>query len=116
MRDLLKLLRFLMRPSAEGRSARGHLALALLAGGLSGAASAGLLIEINRALSRADNLTMGLVWSFLGLCVALPVTRFASQVLLARLSQSTLLDLRMSFARRLLGAPLRRLEQIGPHR
>ena len=116
MSDLLRMIRFLIRPTADTRSVRGQVAGVLIAGALSGLASAGLLIQINRAISHANDLTMGLIWTFVGLCLLLPLARFVSQVLLARLTQGTLRELRMSLAQRILSAPLRQLEEIGPHR
>src|SRR5262249_25672511 len=57
-----------------------------------------------------------LVSSFIALCLFLPLTRYASEMLLARLAQNALLDLRMRLSRQILSAPLRHLEELGPHR
>ncbi|HEX4954552.1 MAG TPA: cyclic peptide export ABC transporter [Thermoanaerobaculia bacterium] len=92
------------------------LTMAVLVGIASGAASAWLLALINRAVvapERAD-------WSFftaffiLGLCVS--GLRFLSMYVLSKLGQSVLLDLRLDLARKILGTPLRKLEEVGTSR
>lgn len=57
-----------------------------------------------------------LLWSFVGLCVLVPLSRAASELLLINLGQDAILRLRLELSRRLLGVPLRRLEELGPHR
>jgi putative pyoverdin transport system ATP-binding/permease protein len=57
-----------------------------------------------------------LLLMFIGLCVLLPVTRFIAEVLLIRLGQGALVDLRMRLSRQILAAPLRQLEEIGAAR
>ena len=106
----MKLFRLLMRNS------RRQVVLAILAGLVSGAISAGLIALINTALAKGRPLPVVLVWSFVGLCIALPMMRMVSGYLLARLGQKTIFNLRMYLCRRILLAPLRHLEKIGsPH-
>jgi putative ATP-binding cassette transporter len=50
------------------------------------------------------------------LCLALPVTRFISGYLLVKLSQRAIYDLRLALSRRILAAPLRKLEEVGTSR
>jgi putative ATP-binding cassette transporter len=97
------------------RHARRTFALALLAGVLSGAANVAFLAVINRAL-RGGSAAEALLWGFAGLCLALPVTRFISESLLARFGQGALFDLRMQLGRQVLATPLSHLEGIGPHK
>ncbi len=106
----MRLLRLLLRTSPL------QLALAVLAGVLSGASAAGLIALINTTLSQHKSSAATLVWIFAGLCLLRLLTNLACQVLLLRLSQTALLDLRMLLSRRILASPLRHLEQIGVHR
>lgn len=89
---------------------------AAIAAIVAGISSTGILIVISRALTKADAPGQFLAWSFLGLCLFVPLSRFVSQVLLVRLSQAAMFDLRMQLSCRILGTPLRRLEEIGAHR
>ena len=118
MGNLIRMAKFLLRHTQEksGISPRVLFGLVVVAGGVSGGASAGLLVLITRGVSHSENLTTGLILGFLGLCVLLPLARFVSQILLVYLTQITMLDLRMELSRRILAAPLRRLEKLGPPR
>lgn len=88
-------------------------ALAALAGG---AASAGLVAASNAALHRGADGGSRLALAFAGLCVVLLVSRVVSRVLLVRLAQDAVLDLRLRLTRRILAAPLRHLEETGAPR
>src|ERR1700755_1661723 len=105
----MKLLSFLMRNS------RGTVVLAVVAGIVSGACNTAMLALITLVLSRS-NPDARLGWAFAGLCALAPLARFASEMLLVRLGQRSVFDLRMQLSRRILSVPLRRLEEIGPHR
>lgn len=89
--------------------------LSVLAGFLSGVCNAALLAVITNAL-KAGHPTAGLLWSFGGLCVLLPLTRFSSEVLLTKLGQQAMYQLRMKLCRQVISAPLRHLEALGPAR
>ena len=82
---------------------------AAIAAIVAGISSTGILIVISRALTKADAPGQFLAWSFLGLCLFVPLSRFVSQVLLVRLSQAAMFDLRMQLSCRILGTPLRQL-------
>src|SRR6476469_4765565 len=90
--------------------------LAAIAGLLSGASSVGLIALINISLRNAKLPADQLAWSFFGLCLILLITTAASQILIARLSQGVIFNLRMVLTRRILACPLRHLEEIGSHR
>jgi putative pyoverdin transport system ATP-binding/permease protein len=105
----MKIIRFLMQHS------RRYLVLAVLAGVISGAANTGLLASINAALN-GGSASGRLAFYFVALCLLVPVSRIAAELLLAHLGQGALFELRMALSRQILGVPLRRLEELGPHR
>src|SRR5881394_2121776 len=90
--------------------------LAVLAGIISGACSTGLIASINSALRSNGSHSRLLVWSFVGLCLVLPLARLSSEILLTHLGQRALLNLRLQLSRQILAAPLRHLEELGFHR
>jgi putative pyoverdin transport system ATP-binding/permease protein len=116
MLELVKVLRFLLRFSRRIPFARGMFAAILATGILSGIANAGLIALINAKLSRPGAGTTSLAWGFLGLCLLLPACRFLSEILLVRLTQKVVLDVRMHLCRGILSVPLRQLEGIGAAR
>jgi len=97
------------------RHSRPILALAILAGLVSGAATTGLLALINASLSGTLQRAT-LLASFVLLCLLVPSARIASELLLARLGQDTVHNLRLQLSGRVLDVPLRRLEQLGGDR
>lgn len=99
------------------RYSRAPFVLAVLAAAASGLASAGILILINRVLSTEDLAgERSLAWAFAALCVLVPLSRFGSSYMLLHLSQKAVFDLRVDMCKKILAAPLRRLEEVGPHR
>jgi putative ATP-binding cassette transporter len=106
----MKIFSFLLRYSPRS------VAFAVGAGVVSGACNAGLLALFTAALSGGAYSRPALVWGFAALCIFLPLTRFVSEVVLTRLAQDALFDLRMQLSRQITSASLRRLEELGPHR
>ncbi|HEU4597500.1 MAG TPA: cyclic peptide export ABC transporter [Pyrinomonadaceae bacterium] len=107
----MKLLYFLMRHS------KGVIILAALIGIISGASSALLMALINAKLgggTAASN--PNLVWYFVVIVGVTLVSNYVSRVLLSRIAQQAIFDLRMNLCRQVLASPLRRLEEIGSHR
>jgi putative pyoverdin transport system ATP-binding/permease protein len=86
-----------------------------LAGIFSGACNAALLAVIN-AVAKRNVSTAALMWSFIGLCALLPLTRFASEALLTRLGQNAMYELRVRLCSQILATPLRQLEELGTSR
>lgn len=86
--------------------------LAIVASVLAGVTNTLLLAVISSALSGGN----GRVWSFAGLVVAMLICRVGAMLLLTRLTLSYTLGLRMRLCRQVLATPLRKLEQLGPHR
>jgi putative ATP-binding cassette transporter len=106
----MKLFRFLQKHS------RGVMTFAILTGIVSGVSSAGLVALINLLLVQGASSTPSLLAGFIGLCILVPIARIASELVLIRLGQNTVLDLQMRLSGQLLAAPLRQLEQIGTPR
>lgn len=96
---------------------RAPFVLAVLTATASGLASAAILALIGQILA-SRNLSAGgtLAWEFAILCLLVPLSRFGSSYMLLRLSQKAVFDLRIELCRKILAAPLRRLEEVGPHR
>lgn len=88
----------------------------LIAGLFSGASNSILLALISSALKVNDAAGRTLLFGFIGLCVVLPVSRYVSEVLLSKLGQTALYNLRMELSRQILAAPLRHLEQLSAPR
>ena len=92
-------------------------AVAGVAGILSGAASAVLITLIQKALARQlDVPSLAPLSTFIGLSALLFFSKIVSETLLLHLAQTTALRLRTQLSERLLAAPLRTLEKIGPAR
>lgn len=116
MGSFRRLFGFLLRFTFGARFSRVALIMVVLAGIGSGAASAAFIAVINSVLSSSEFRPPLLMWSFIGLCVALPLLRFTSNFLLLRFSNQAILELRMHLSQRILSAPLRKLEEIGAPR
>ncbi len=106
----MKLIYFLAKRS------RSILLWAIISGVISGVCTSGLLGVINFALNGNQVLSTKLIYGFVFLAAAVPVARITSEMLLARLGQNALLNLRMEMSRLLLHQPLRRMEELGSHR
>ncbi|XXY54897.1 cyclic peptide export ABC transporter [Sorangium sp. So ce269] len=98
------------------RRALRPLLLAIAAGVISGLAGAGIIALVQEALSADGGPSAQLAWAFTGLTLLGVLSKAVSQVLLTRLGQAMIAELRMRLGQRILEAPLRRIEQLGPHR
>ena len=106
----MNVLKFFIRYS------RKVIVIALIAGILSGVSNAGLLVVFNMALKNIGRFSPVLLASFAVLCVMLPLTRFISEIMLTRLGQSALFQLRLQLSQQIIGAPLAHLERLGAHK
>ena len=99
-------------------SPRGVLLMAIFFGALSGAGSSALLAIINHYISHMPNVPNEkmVMWGFIALIPLVAVVRFTASFVLVRLGALASYDLRVNLTRRILNAPLRRLEEVGPHR
>jgi putative ATP-binding cassette transporter len=106
----MKLFSFLFKYS------RGTAISAMIIGLLCGACNAAMIAVVHRTLNSGLPRPTNLIWSFVGLCLAVPLLRIASQLLLTSLSQKGIYDMRLRMSRQIAAAPLRRLEEVGSHR
>ncbi|HEY2737112.1 MAG TPA: ABC transporter ATP-binding protein, partial [Thermoanaerobaculia bacterium] len=116
MRDVFRLLAYLLRLSKDIRFARLTIIIVAVTGAVSGVASTGMMALITRELTRKSTSPTLVPWLFVACCVMLPGFRFLSQKLLIELTLKSLVDLRLRLTRSILAAPLRHLETVGPHR
>ncbi|BAZ69568.1 MAG: cyclic peptide export ABC transporter [Pelatocladus maniniholoensis HA4357-MV3] len=99
------------------RSSWGMVAIAIATGFLSGGSSAGLIALISHTASRnLSSSFISIIWAFIGLAVVALVTSIVSQVMLIRLSQNAVLQLRMRLSRQILSSELSHLERLGSPR
>lgn len=89
--------------------------VATILGALSGLASVALIAIVHRVLREPQESDYALV-AFIALCVLILVSRVLAQMMLTRLSQNSISRLLMHLCDRILGAPLRHIEEIGAGR
>ena len=106
----MNLVRFFFRYS---RSTMIWTALVAL---ISGACTAGTIAMVNTVLGNSGRPMTTLVVWFLALGAARLVSNYLAQVSLARFSQQSTANLRRDLVRKILGVPLRQLEEIGAPR
>jgi putative ATP-binding cassette transporter len=76
-----------------------------------------LLVALTKQILTNGSLTQTTtVWTFIALCIVIPVFGFLSQYLLLHLTSRAAYELRSQLSRQILSAPLRQLEKLGPHR
>jgi len=90
--------------------------LAVIAGLLSGASSAGLIALINVSLAHLASPTGLLAVSFIGLCGLLMLTAALSQIWIAQIAQKVVFNLQMQLTQSILATSLQHLETIGRSR
>ncbi len=95
---------------------RRNVILAIFGGIITGLCNAALLAIVHRALTAGRGASANLLWGFIALWLILPISRIASQITLSHVVHTAVYDLRMHLSRQILGAPLRKLEEVGPHR
>lgn len=97
------------------RSSWGMVAIATVTGLLSGSSSACLIALVSIAGSRHTTASL-IIWSFVGLAIVALITSIISQVVLIRLSQAAVFQLRMRLSRQILSSELSHLEELGTPR
>ena len=103
----MEIIRFLLRNSGE------NFFLAAFASLLSGFSSAGFIAVINYAIASLPDLPGWLLWAFIGLGFSLGFFQFVSRVLIARLSQQLIYQLRLDLTQKILHCPLQQTEMVG---
>ena len=99
------------------RSAWGKVAISIVTGLLSGASSASLIALIGRAVSpTATSRLTSIAWGFVGLVMVALITSVVSQIMLTRLSQNAVFQLRMRLSHQILSSELSHLERLGNFR
>ncbi len=106
----MKLIRHLI--AASRRTA----ILSIVAGILCGASTAGLVALINVILNSETPDAQTYLPIFIGLLLALIGLTIWSQILLIRLAEGSVYELRLQLSRQILATPLRTLETLGAHR
>jgi putative ATP-binding cassette transporter len=116
MGSLLKLMYVIGKWSKGIRHSRLMIALAIFSSFLAGVGYTMLIALIKRALADGLLTQTSIAWSFVALCLGIPVCGFASQMVLLYLTSKAAYELRIQLSRQILAAPLRQLEKLGPHR
>ena len=89
-------------------------AIAIFTGFLSGGSSAALIALISRAAAREPGSSLSTIgWAFAGLAFIALITSIIAQIMLIRLSQNAVLQLRMRLSRQILSSELSHLEELG---
>lgn len=114
MLELSKLLSYLFRMSRNISFSRAAIVLALVTGVASGLGLTGLLAIIGNGI--AGKVDPHLLYRFIGFCILVPTSRLISQSIFNLLTTQAVFETRLQSCRRILAAPLRRLEESGPHR
>ena len=116
MRNLLKIISILGKWSKGIRHSRTMIVCAVITSFLAGVGYTMLIALIKRALTDGLLAQGKVVWTFVALCVAIPICGFAAQLILLYLTSNAAYELRIQLSRQILSAPLRQLEKLGPHR
>jgi len=116
LNNLQKILTFLMEHTRERRYSRVGLVLAIVVGMIGGLSITALMAVMNTVINSNSAAPKGLLWSFIALCLLTPLSRLTSSMLLSYLNTQATFEVGMGLCRRILGAHLRQLEQIGAAR
>lgn len=106
----MNLFKFLFQCS------KGSLVVAVLVGIVSGIGSAALMALINKRLMTPGDSVVQLATAFAVLVLIVLASNLASRLLLNRLAERAAYELRLHLCRQVLSAPLRHLEETGPHK
>ncbi|NOK80921.1 MAG: cyclic peptide export ABC transporter [Chloroflexi bacterium AL-W] len=109
----MKLFSFLLQES------RSTVIWATLASLVSGVTSAGLLFLVTGIIIEDSFVNNDYVWLLTAFCILTVVTLITglvSDILLARLAQSTILKMRVRMSQKILSTPLRQIEELGAHK
>ncbi|HEV2734983.1 MAG TPA: cyclic peptide export ABC transporter [Longimicrobiaceae bacterium] len=114
--DLRRLFAFILRYSGSIRNARPLATAVVVAGAVTGLTNTAMIGIVNHVINADGADVKTLAWIFVGICVLLPVSRYFAEILLNLLAERATMDLRMLMSRRILRAPLRKVEEVGAPR
>lgn len=107
----MNLILFLLRSSWK------MVTVAILTGFISGGSSAALIALMSRAISQGVSVSLdGIAIAFGGLALIALVSSVTSQIMLIRLAQQSIFQLRLSLSQQILASELMHLEKLGAPR
>ena len=98
------------------RSSKGMLVLSLACGVVGGVSSMVLIYLITNMLYENATTSDYRILYFAGVLLILLISGLASNILLVRLGQNSMFEMRMLLSRQILATPFRKLEEIGSSR
>jgi putative pyoverdin transport system ATP-binding/permease protein len=101
----LEIISLLLKVSWRG------MAVAMGMGLISGISSAAAIAIVSRSINGEN--PQALLWPFVGLAIVALLCGTVSQFVLIRLAQDSIHELRMNLSRRILAAPLAKIEELG---
>ena len=116
MKNLIQLTYTIAKWSKGLRHSRSMMIVAIAASFVAGVGYTLLVALIKQLLTDGSVTQTTTIWSFVALCIAIPVFGFLSQYILLDLTSRAAYELRSQLSRQILSAPLRQLEKLGPHR
>ena len=116
MKNLIQLTYTIAKWSRGLRHSRSMLIVAIASSFLAGAGYTLLVALIKQILTDGSFTQTTTLWSFIALCIVIPVFGFVSQYILLDLTSRAAYQLRSQLSRQILSAPMRQLEKLGPHR
>lgn len=102
----MKLLSYLYRRSPS------LWLFACIAGLVAGLSGAGLVAVIGQGVA-GKGVVATLAWQFFALCAVFLAAKSGSEIALLRLTQATILEMRVDLSRKLLATPYKKLEEVG---
>src|SRR5215470_11658001 len=116
MKNLIQLTYTIAKWSKGLRNSRSLLLVAIAASFLAGVGYTLLVALVKQILTDNSFTQTRTIWTFVALCVVIPVFGFLSQYILLDLTSRAAYELRSQLSRQILSAPMRQLENLGPHR
>lgn len=116
MKNLIQLTHTIAKWSKGLRHSRSMLLVAIAASFLAGVGYTLLVALIRQILTDGTFTRTTTIWTFIALCLVIPVFGFLSQYILLDLTSRAAYELRSQLSRQILSAPMRQLEKLGPHR
>jgi putative pyoverdin transport system ATP-binding/permease protein len=116
MKNLLQLTYTIAKWSKGIPRSRSLLIVAIASSFLAGVGYTLLVALTKQILTNGLFTQASMIWTFMALCIVIPVFGFVSQYILLDLTSRAAYELRSQLSRQILSAPMRQLEKLGPHR